>query len=70
MPVTVTVVDHPLIADALTRVRDRDTPNTLFRQELERVGKLLLADATRHLPTRVVEVTTPLETTNRLSPFA
>jgi len=64
MPVTVTVVDHPLIADALTRVRDRDTPNTLFRQELERVGKLLLADATRHLPTRVVEVTTPLETTS------
>jgi len=64
MPVEVTIVDHPLIADALVRVRDRDTPNTLFRQELERVGKLLLADATRDLPTMPVRVTTPLEETD------
>lgn len=64
MPVEVTIVDHPLIADALVRVRDRDTPNTLFRQELERVGKLLLADATRHLPTEPVRVRTPLEETD------
>jgi uracil phosphoribosyltransferase len=64
MPVEVTIVDHPLIADALVRVRDRDTPNTLFRQELERVGKLLLADATRNLPTKAIRVTTPLEETD------
>ncbi len=64
MPVEVTIVDHPLIADALVRVRDRDTPNTLFRQELERIGKLLLADATRHLPTAPIRVTTPLEETD------
>jgi len=64
MPVEVTIVDHPLIADALVRVRDLNTPNTLFRQELERVGKLLLADATRHLPTEAVKVETPLEVTD------
>ena len=35
-----------MIADSLTRVRDRDTPNALFRQELERIGTLLIAEAT------------------------
>lgn len=60
MPVVVHQVDHPLIADALVRVRDASTPNALFRQELERIGVLLLAEATRHLPTRAVRVTTPL----------
>ena len=47
MTVEVTVVDHPLVADALARIRDRTTPNALFRQKLERIGTLLLAEATR-----------------------
>jgi uracil phosphoribosyltransferase len=44
--VEVTIVDHPLVADALARIRDRTTPNALFRQNLERIGTLLLARAT------------------------
>jgi uracil phosphoribosyltransferase len=60
MPVVVHHVDHPLIADSLVRVRDVNTPNALFRQELERIGSLLLAEATRSLETHVVKVTTPL----------
>ncbi len=60
MPVQVTVVDHPLIAAALTRIRDETTPNTLFRQELERIGTLLLAEATASLETVVVSVKTPV----------
>ncbi len=60
MPVQVTVVDHPLIAAALTRIRDESTPNTLFRQELERIGTLLLAEATASLETVVVAVKTPV----------
>jgi len=64
MPVVVHHVDHPLIADSLTRVRDVATPNALFRQELERIGVLLIAEATRHLPTRPVRVTTPLTETD------
>lgn len=63
MTVEVHVVDHPLIADSLTRIRDRNTPNALFRQELERVGTLLLAEATRVLPTKDVRVQTPLTET-------
>ncbi|MFV0308495.1 MAG: uracil phosphoribosyltransferase [Desertimonas sp.] len=60
--VTVTLVDHPLVADALARIRDRTTPNALFRQNLERIGTLLLAQATESLPTVDGTVETPLTT--------
>ena len=63
MAVSVHVVDHPLIADSLTRVRDKSTPNAMFRQELGRIGTLLIAEATRGLPTRGITVTTPLTET-------
>jgi len=62
MSVTVTVVDHPVVADALARIRDVTTPNALFRQNLERIGSLLLVKATEHLPTVDAEVETPLAT--------
>ena len=63
-PIVVHTVEHPLIADSLTRIRDASTPNALFRQELERVGTLLLAEATRDLATRAVRVHTPLTETD------
>ena len=63
MPVALHVVDHPLIADSLTRVRDESTPNALFRQELSRIGTLLMAEATKGLPTHSVGVQTPLTAT-------
>lgn len=62
MAITTTVVDHPLVTDALGRIRDRDTPNALFRQHLERIGTLLIAEATRSLPTVSATVQTPLTT--------
>ena len=62
MSVTVTLVDHPLVADSLARIRDRDTPNPLFRTNLERIGTLLLAEATRSLPTVEGTVETPITT--------
>jgi uracil phosphoribosyltransferase len=58
--VEVTVVDHPLVADALAQIRDRTTPNAMFRQNLERIGTLLMARATEHLPTVATTVETPL----------
>ena len=60
MKVEVTLVEHPLVADALARIRDRTTPNALFRQNLERIGTLLLARATEALPTVATSVVTPL----------
>ncbi len=60
MPVDTRIVDHPLVADALARIRDKDTPNALFRQNLERIGTLLIVEATRSLPTVEGTVETPL----------
>ncbi len=63
MSVETVIVDHPLVLDALSRIRDVVTPNALFRQHLERIGTLLIAEATQTLPTVDGAVTTPLEVT-------
>ena len=60
MTVETRVVDHPLVLEALARIRDVETPNALFRTNLERIGTLLIAEATRALPTIDGTVTTPL----------
>lgn len=62
MPVNVTLVDHPLVLDSLARIRDKDTPNPMFRTNLERIGTLLLAEATKSLRTELGTVETPLTT--------
>lgn len=62
MAVETILVDHPVCTDALARIRDRDTPNALFRQNLERIGGLLIAEATKDLPTVDGTVETPLTT--------
>ncbi|BAN01429.1 uracil phosphoribosyltransferase [Ilumatobacter coccineus] len=64
MTVHTVVVDHPLVLDALATIRNVDTPNALFRQNLERIGMLLIAEATQSLPTVVGVVTTPLTETS------
>ena len=62
MAVHTTIVDHPVCADALARIRDQHTPDALFRQNLARIGSLLLTEATRDLPTVDGTVETPLTT--------
>ena len=56
----VLVVDHPVVADRLARLRDRDTPTALFRRLVEEVGAMLAYEATRRLPTEAVDVRTPV----------
>ncbi len=63
MSIEVNVVEHPLVAASLTKVRDQNTPNAVFRQELERIGTLLLVEATRALATHEVAVQTPVAMT-------
>ena len=63
MSVDVTLVEHPLVAASLTLVRDANTPNNVFRQELERIGTLLIVEATRSLATHEIDVRTPVEST-------
>src|SRR5262249_30488101 len=47
----------------LAKVRDETTPNNVFRQELERIGTLLIVEATRTLATHEVSIRTPVEAT-------
>jgi uracil phosphoribosyltransferase len=58
--VKVTVVDHPLAAQLLTRLRDRETDRALFRQAVEELSVMLLFEATRGLATEAVMVETPM----------
>jgi len=55
------VVRHPLIEDALVRLRDAETPCDEFRRLARRVSLLLAAEATRDLALVETPVTTPLE---------
>jgi uracil phosphoribosyltransferase len=59
MPLT--VVDHPLAADLLTRLRDERTGAAEFRSLTRRLGAILVVEATRGLPVVPTEVETPLE---------
>jgi uracil phosphoribosyltransferase len=64
MPVTVTVVNHPIAAEALTHLRDIDTSNQFFRAEMRRLSLIVIAEATRDVPTTKIRVTTPLAETD------
>jgi uracil phosphoribosyltransferase len=57
------VVDHPVLADRLTVMRDRSTPHGEFRQALFEASAILAVEAARELPVSTVEVETPLERT-------
>jgi len=60
LPASVHVVDHPLVRDALTRLRDRATPPPAFRRAVRQIGGLLAYEATRTLATRMLTIETPL----------
>jgi len=55
-----TIVQHPLLARALTHIRDRQTPTPEFRQRVDEAAQLLAFEVTRGLETRKVQVETPL----------
>jgi uracil phosphoribosyltransferase len=61
MPLT--ILDHPLAADLLSILRDKETEPPEFRQIAERLGYLLVAEALADMSTVDVEIETPLEKT-------
>jgi uracil phosphoribosyltransferase len=63
MPQRLTVVDHPVLADRLTVMRDRTTSHGEFRQALFEASAILAVEAARGLAVRQVEIETPLEPT-------
>ena len=56
-------VEHPLIKDVLTVLRDSSTAQEEFRRLTRKLSRLLVFEASRDLPLREVDVETPLETT-------
>lgn len=58
------LIDHPLIADELGRLREPACPSPEFRQRLRRIASLMVPTVTAGLETRVVPCTTPLEITS------
>jgi uracil phosphoribosyltransferase len=63
VPQRVIVVDHPVLADRLTVLRDRSTGHGEFRQALFEASAILAVEAARELPVVAVEIETPLERT-------
>jgi uracil phosphoribosyltransferase len=53
-------VEHPVVHDALTTLRDAATPPDEFRRIAVRISLLLAAEATRDVPTDPATVRTPL----------
>ena len=58
-----TLVDHPLLQRAMTRLRDRETPYGDFRRTLSDVSAMLAYEALRAVRVAEVTVQTPLEET-------
>jgi uracil phosphoribosyltransferase len=59
----VRVVDHPVLARAVTVLRAATTSRSEFRDALEDASWTLAYEALRDIPVEEVEVETPLETT-------
>jgi uracil phosphoribosyltransferase len=64
------VVEHPLLAETMARLRDRTTPCDDFRILTHRASLVLVAEATRDLPTVEGTVETPLEAASARRLFA
>jgi uracil phosphoribosyltransferase len=58
------VVDHPVLARAVTVLRAATTTRAEFREALEDASWTLAYEALRDIPLEAVEVETPLETTS------
>jgi uracil phosphoribosyltransferase len=56
----VTVVDHPLAAQLLTRLRDEHTDRAGFRRAMDDLSGILVYEATRELPVEAFPITTPM----------
>jgi uracil phosphoribosyltransferase len=57
----VTVVNHPLIQHKLTLIRKKETGTKDFRENLDEIAGLMAYEITRDLPTREIEIETPLQ---------
>ncbi|HWF35242.1 MAG TPA: uracil phosphoribosyltransferase [Solirubrobacteraceae bacterium] len=66
MAAPVNVIEHAVLADRLSVLRDRATPHGAFRQALYECSAIMAVEVARELPLKEVEIETPLETTRGL----
>jgi uracil phosphoribosyltransferase len=58
------VVDHPVVADRLGQLRDRETDNFAFRRLTSELSAFVAYEALRDLETETVTIETPVATDN------
>ncbi len=58
-----TVVEHAVLADRLSVLRDRSTSHGEFRQALFEAAAIMAVEVARELPVREIDIETPLERT-------
>jgi uracil phosphoribosyltransferase len=63
MPQRLNIVNHAVLADRLTVLRDRTTSHPAFRQALFEAAAIMAVEVARELPVKEVELETPLEVT-------
>ena len=56
------IMDHPLIHHKLAVLRNKETPVKEFRELVNEISGLMCYEATRNLPTKEVDVETPIAT--------
>ena len=56
----VKVIDHPLVADRLTKIRQIETTNAAFRKNLHEVSLFLIYEALQNIELSETHVETPL----------
>ncbi len=54
------IVNHPLIQDSLTHLRNRETDLQKFRHHSDKICKLILAESIRGMSLKSIEVETPI----------
>ena len=54
------VLEHPLLQHKLSILRDKDTGVKEFREIVGEISALMCYEATRNLPTKEVEIETPI----------
>ena len=57
------MIEHPVLADRLSVLRDRATGHGAFRQALFEASAIMAVEVARDLPVKEVVIETPLETT-------
>ena len=58
----VQILEHPLLQHKLSILRDKDTGVKEFREAVGEIAALMCYEATRNLPTKEVEIETPVAT--------